>query len=186
MSANKRWLLFLLGALALTVGSASIAASPPASQVLVATGKPTRDRDRVRHVSPRLILRYRTAVRRWQVLMGAAPIRRGLWPNTPPVLRFWRRAARRTYAAFTHPPHLRDWLCIHRYEGSWSDAGGTYWGGLQMDRGFMDGYAPRYLLRRGWANVWSPLEQMWVAERGYRSGRGFSAWLNTARMCGLI
>ena len=186
MSANKRWLLLLMGAFALTVGTASVAASLPTSKVLVAVGKPARDRIRVRHVSPRLILRYRTAVRRWQALMGTTPIRRGLRPNTPSVLRFWRLTARRAYSAFTHPPHLRAWLCIHRYEGSWSDGGDPYWGGLQMDRGFMDGYAPRYLLRRGWANVWSPLEQMWVAERAYRSCRGFFAWPNTARMCGLI
>jgi hypothetical protein len=55
-----------------------------------------------------------------------------------------------------------------------------------MDRGFMAGYAPGYLLRRGYADRWSPLEQMWVAERAYRSGRGFYAWPNTARYCGLI
>jgi hypothetical protein len=55
-----------------------------------------------------------------------------------------------------------------------------------MDRGFMAGYAPGYLLRKGFADNWTPLEQMWVAERAYRSGRGFYAWPNTARMCGLI
>jgi hypothetical protein len=27
---------------------------------------------------------------------------------------------------------------------------------------------------------------MWVAERAYRSGRGFYPWPNTARACGLI
>jgi len=32
----------------------------------------------------------------------------------------------------------------------------------------------------------SPLEQMWVAERAYRNGRGFYPWPNTARYCGLI
>jgi hypothetical protein len=50
----------------------------------------------------------------------------------------------------------------------------------------MRSYAARDLLRRGWANNWSPLEQMWVAERAYRSGRGFYPWPNTARYCGLI
>ena len=30
------------------------------------------------------------------------------------------------------------------------------------------------------------VEQMWVAERAYRSGRGFYPWPNTARSCGLI
>jgi len=39
------------------------------------------------------------------------------------------------------PPHRRAWLCIHRYEGSWRDSGDPYWGGLQMDRGFMHSYS---------------------------------------------
>ena len=47
-------------------------------------------------------------------------------------------------------------------------------------------YAARDLLHRGWASNWTPLEQMWVAERAYRSGRGFYPWPNTARYCGLI
>ena len=85
-----------------------------------------------------------------------------------------------------HPPHKADWLCIHRNEGAWTDTGEPYWGGLQMDRGFMTTYAPRSLLRRGWADRWTPIEQMWVAERAFRSGRGFYPWPNTARMCGLI
>jgi hypothetical protein len=78
------------------------------------------------------------------------------------------------------------WMCIHSHEGSWTDSGDPYWGGLQMDRGFMTTYAPRWLLRRGWANRWSPAEQMMVAERAYSSGRGFWPWPNTARMCGLL
>ena len=41
-------------------------------------------------------------------------------------------------------------------------------------------YAPRHLLRRGWADHWTPLEQMWVAERAHRSGRGYGAWPSTA------
>jgi hypothetical protein len=55
-----------------------------------------------------------------------------------------------------------------------------------MDRSFMLRYAPAALLRRGWANRWSALEQMWVAERAYRSGRGFYPWPHTAQVCGLI
>ncbi|MGZ4632691.1 MAG: hypothetical protein ACXV2G_08510, partial [Actinomycetes bacterium] len=84
------------------------------------------------------------------------------------------------------PPHKLGWLCIHHFEGSWRDASDPYWGGLQMDSGFMRSYAPRLLLRRGWANRWSPLEQMWVAERAHRSGRGYGPWPNTARYCGLL
>jgi hypothetical protein len=82
-------------------------------------------------------------------------------------------------------PHYSAWLCIHHYEGSWTDAGDPYWGGLQMNRTFMQTYAPRWLLAKGWANAWTPLEQMWVAERAWRT-RGFSPWPNTARYCGLL
>src|SRR5262245_7931178 len=83
-------------------------------------------------------------------------------------------------------PHYSGWMCIHGYEGSWTDSGDPYWGGLQMDRSFMRAYAPRWLLAKGWANSWTPLEQMYVAERAYSSGRGFGPWPNTARMCGLL
>jgi hypothetical protein len=86
----------------------------------------------------------------------------------------------------TRPPHYSSWLCIHRGEGSWSDSGDPYWGGLQMDRGFMDKYAPNFLLRKGWANNWTPREQMWVGERALQAGRGFYPWPNTAKVCGLI
>jgi hypothetical protein len=101
-------------------------------------------------------------------------------------LRYWNRQARRVRRLVAHPPHRLGWICIHRYEGSWRDSGEPYWGGLQMDRGFMQTYAPRVLLRRGWADRWTPLEQMWVAERAHRSGRGYWPWPSTARSCGLI
>ena len=47
-------------------------------------------------------------------------------------------------------------------------------------------YGRELLRRKGTANKWTPVEQMWVAERAYRSGRGFYPWPNTARYCGLI
>lgn len=100
--------------------------------------------------------------------------------------RLWTRRAYRVWRQFRHPPHESGWWCIHRYEGSWTDSGDPFWGGLQMDRGFMRSYAPWQLLRQGYANAWTPLEQMWVAERAHRSGRGYAPWPNTARMCGLL
>ena len=114
-------------------------------------------------------------------------------PRRRYVLRVWIDrhdeacdAYRRSRSFFTgRPPHYNEWLCIHSHEGSWTDSGDPYWGGLQMDRSFMSSYAPPSLLRKGFANSWTPLEQMWVAERAYRSGRGFGPWPNTARMCGL-
>jgi hypothetical protein len=98
----------------------------------------------------------------------------------------YRRIEHRILVASLPVVHYPAWRCIHRYEGSWQDSGDPYWGGLQMDRGFMARYAPRWLLRKGLANSWTPREQMGVAERAYLSGRGFWPWPNTARMCGLL
>ena len=141
----------------------------------------------------RKIKRYERATWRWQRLMGV--------PRTPSlgrylrtrdlayrrhVLRQWRRRAIRARARAHNPPNERAWRCLQRYEGRWDDAWDPHWGGLQMDRSFMRAYAPRYLLRRGWANTWTPVEQMWVAERALRAGRGFYPWPHTARICGLL
>jgi hypothetical protein len=75
-------------------------------------------------------------------------------------------------------------MCIHHYEGSWTDSTGPYWGGLQMDLGFQSRYGGWLLRHKGTADHWSPMEQIWVAVRGARS-RGFSPWPNTARYCGV-
>lgn len=90
--------------------------------------------------------------------------------------------------AIAWPAHYREWLCIHHYEGPWNDTGDPYWGGLQMDRSFMESYGGDVIRRHhgGFANTWTPLEQMTVAERAFRAGRGFGPWPNTARMCGLL
>jgi len=88
---------------------------------------------------------------------------------------------------FVLVPHYNAWLCIHSHEGAWNDSGDPYWGGLQMDRSFMQSYGSDMIRKYGgYANVWSPLDQMIVAERAYRAGRGFYPWPNTARYCGLI
>jgi hypothetical protein len=139
----------------------------------------------LRHVNPRLTLRLRAIAWRWQSILGRRHSKLVASPASPRALRFWRRQARHMLRVAKHPPHKAAWLCIHRFEGSWGDSGDPYWGGLQMDRGFMRTYAPALLLRRGWANRWSALEQMWVAERAFRT-RGFYPWPNTARYCGLI
>ena len=47
-------------------------------------------------------------------------------------------------------------------------------------------YGRDLLRRKGTADHWLPLEQIWVAEKARRSGRGFYPWPNTARACGLI
>ncbi len=130
---------------------------------------------------------------RWQRLMGVRRtpnLRRYLRTRDPEYRRFvlyqWTQRARRAKRRAMNPPHEYAWRCLQRYEGSWSDPGAPYYGGLQMDWGFMRAYGSFLLRRKGTANNWTPLEQMWVAERAYRSGRGFYPWPNTARYCGLI
>ena len=186
MLAKNRWILLLMAALALGSGAAKASVSLSAPPALVKAAKPAAAKHHGRHrVNRRLLAHYVAVTRRWSAVMG-------VHRRTPRVaattrsFRTWRNLARRTYLAYMHPPHKRGWLCIHRFEGAWSDDGDPYWGGLQMDRGFMEFYAPKHLLAHGWANNWSPLDQMWVAERAYRSGRGYYPWPNTARYCGLI
>ena len=141
---------------------------------------------------------YRAETWRWQRLMGK--------PRTPAgyserkvtnatyrawVRDLWRKRALVAEHRAKQPPHRAQWLCIHRYErhpaqGWATRTGNGYYGGLQMDISFQRAYGSEILRRKGTANNWSALEQMWVAERAYRSGRGFYPWPNTARSCGLL
>jgi hypothetical protein len=181
---KKRVLLLLLALAVLAV--AGTAASQLSAGTPKLRAKSKAPRVVVRHVNPRFTRRFRSATWYWQAVMGRRRSHSLAALNTRRALRFWRSQARYARRLAAHPPHKSGWLCIHRYEGSWTDSGDPYWGGLQMDRGFMGTYAPRVLLRHGLANHWTPLEQMWVAERAHRSGRGFYPWPNTARYCGLI
>jgi hypothetical protein len=184
--AKKRWLFLLMAALALGAGAAKGAVSLSTPPALVKAARPAKPMHRRAHVDRRLLVHYVSVTRRWQGVMG---VRRA----TPPVratirdLRAWRRLAARTYLSYLHPPHKSGWLCIHHFEGSWSDAGDPYWGGLQMDRGFMSTYGEDMIARHhgGLADTWTPAEQIVVAERAYRT-RGFAPWPNTARSCGVL
>ena len=103
------------------------------------------------------------------------------------VLKLWSNRAARTWHKVVRVPHKAQWLCIHRGEGGWTaNTGNSYYGGLQMDLTFQRSYGSYLFHSKGTANRWSPYEQMWVAERAYKSGRGFYPWPNTARACGLI
>lgn len=102
------------------------------------------------------------------------------------IRRLWTQRDKEAKAQALHPPHESAWNCIHRYEGSWTDPNSPYYGGLQMDLGFQRTYGGNLLREKGTADNWTPLEQMWVAERAFSSGRGFYPWPNTARWCGLI
>ncbi len=136
----------------------------------------------------RLIDRYRHQTWHWQRTMGRKPMRE--LPDPPAdvaaKISVWKRVALQTRRAAQNPPHKLQWLCIHRFEASWSDPNPPYYGGLQMDLSFQRMYAAHLLRRKGTADHWTPLEQMWVAERAHRAGRGFYPWPNTARYCGLI
>jgi hypothetical protein len=139
-------------------------------------------------------LHYRTVARRWRALMGKPRARLGTAPIAFKSLleqrrwraRAWRARALAARLAGHRPPHLRAWICIHRYEGSWRDPNAPYFGGLQMDLTFQWQYGPRLVRSKGTADHWTRFEQMWVAERAHRSGRGFYPWPLTARRCGLI
>lgn len=102
----------------------------------------------------------------------------------------WERARLRGLRALPSYTYVRmpgSWTCIHGHEGAWNDSGDPYWGGLQMDRGFMNHYGADFIRihHGGLANVWTPHEQMVAAERAYFSGRGFGPWPQTRRMCGV-
>ncbi|MGI8421340.1 MAG: transglycosylase family protein [Gaiellaceae bacterium] len=138
--------------------------------------------------------RYRHETWHWQRVMSLRPTPTNHSASHDPSLRYrvwvrnlWRHRAARAHVLAERVPHKREWLCIHHYEGSWGSATGNgYYGGLQMDIGFQRTYGGDLLRRKGTADRWSPIEQMWVAERARRSGRGFFPWPNTARSCGLI
>jgi hypothetical protein len=138
------------------------------------------------------ISRFQKETWHWQRVMGARltpPASRGLAELSPTAVQRaaqqWQKRSAQVHRSAEHPPHLRQFLCIHRYEGSWTDTGAPYYGGLQMDVGFQQHYGRWLYSRKGTADHWSPLEQIWIAEKALKS-RGFWPWPNTARYCGLL
>ena len=143
----------------------------------------------------RHIRTFRAGTRRWlTVIRGRPPagVARMLAARTAvrSVARLrrlantWRHREHAAWWRANHPPRLNAWICIHHYEGSWSDSGSPYWGGLQMNLSFQETYGGWLLRHKGTADHWSPLEQIWVAVRASRT-RGFSPWPNTAYYCGV-
>jgi hypothetical protein len=146
----------------------------------------------------RLIHRYRRETWRWQTLMrrkrtvsryaarGTADPEYQAW-----MLRLWKQRAVRARRQAYNPPRRAAWLCIYRHErhprmGWRTRTGNGFFGGLQMDLAFQRRYGLDLFRRKGTADRWTAIEQIWVAERAYRSGRGFYPWPRTARSCGLI
>jgi hypothetical protein len=179
-------LLVLAGTLSIALG----AATQTAPQAATSTAARLAQLDAIDS--------YRSETWQWQKLMSK--------PRTPTfyterrsrdrdyliwVRDLWKRRAARAERLAQNPPHRPQWLCIHRYErhpaqGWATHTGNGYYGGLQMDISFQRTYGRELLRRKGTANNWTAAEQMWVAERAFKSGRGFYPWPNTARSCGLI
>jgi hypothetical protein len=188
-----RRLLAAACVLAIALGAAVAAPSSFAENET----EPTAEADIGNYLLP-AIAKYREATWRWERLMGVRrtrAYRAAARTNDPArrleILKAWKKKAAKRRGQALHPPRLGAWLCIHRYERhprqGWRTATGNgYYGGLQMDISFQRTYGRDLLRRKGTANRWTALEQIWVAERAYRSGRGFYPWPNTARYCGLI
>jgi hypothetical protein len=177
-------LLLLAGALSLGLGAFAQPHAATASSTRVAQLEE--------------IDKFRSETWHWQSLMGKPRTPTGHTEReveSPAYLEWvrdrWKRRARAAERQAENPPHRDKWLCIHRYEkdpsqGWATRTGNGYYGGLQMDINFQREYGPALLRRKGTADNWTAVEQMWVAERAHRSGRGFYPWPNTARACGLI
>ena len=140
----------------------------------------------------RHIRSFKAGTKRWLTVIHGRPPGSGTRALASHSLRrlrhianLWRHREHRVWWRANHPPNFTGWLCIHRYEGSWSDSGSPYYGGLQMDLSFQATYGSWLLRHKGTADHWSPLEQIWAAVRASRS-RGFSPWPNTAHYCGLL
>jgi hypothetical protein len=144
------------------------------------------------HLAAKRVMRqrieqYRSTVEHWRLVAGIRPAVRTLASsvNLEEQFAWWRHAQRSVLANASHPPYESQLMCIHGGEGSWTDTGAPFWGGLQMDYGFMATYGAYLLHTKGTADHWTPLEQMWIAAKAVPS-RGFHPWPNTGRACGLI
>lgn len=72
-------------------------------------------------------------------------------------------------------------LCVHSHEGSWTDTGDPFWGGMQFMLGTWERAGGS-----GYPSDASPEEQIYRAYVIYRSdGNSWQEWPNTSRMCGL-
>ena len=187
----RRFILACAGLLACCVFSIGGGASQATAAITAA--KATQQHQAAIKWLGSQIVSYQKATWRWERLMGVpltATQGRMLAemsiPDVKQAARGWHRLAAEARQKAQNPPHRAAFLCIHRFEGSWpSNTGNGYYGGLQMYLGFQQTYAPWLLRTKGTAAHWTPLEQMWTAEKAAKS-RGFDPWPNTARSCGLL
>ena len=199
--ASNHWGWFFLRR-TLTASAALLALVSVAGTALGADGVPAaRQQQSQQAIGSEALAYYGGEIARlqretwhWQRLMGVSLTPAGTGGRTLADLSAaavqrtalqWRLRLAEVHANALHPPHLRQFLCIHRYEGSWTDTGEPYYGGLQMDLSFQRSYGGWLYALKGTADHWSPLEQIWIAEKALKS-RGFWPWPNTARDCGLL
>jgi hypothetical protein len=196
-----------LVALALAVPISTVPSSHPHVRTSLVHSPETAVPPVVHHVRAgcAAYCQVRTLRRRLQSVHGraVAVARHAALPVPPPPRLGWRRDSLRLqlgeqarvlgrYRAQARRPlrvrleRFEAWVCIHRHEAAWNDTGDPYWGGLQMDRGFMRAYGRDMIARHrgGLADTWTPAEQIVVAERAYYR-RGFAPWPQTSRSCGV-
>jgi hypothetical protein len=193
-------LLALVGSLAMVVPAEAARAQSepgdadpaPTEETTTESTPPAVDQRRVGSLRGQ-IRSHRAVTWHWQRVMGKrrSPTSYGARRTTSVskltwMRNLWRGRAAQVLERARRVPNRDAWLCIHRHEGPWNDPNSPYYGGLQMDLQFQRTYGRYLLAKKGTANTWRPLEQMWTAERARRSGRGFHPWPNTARLCGLI
>jgi hypothetical protein len=120
-------------------------------------------------------------------VMGTGPLRVPSRSMSVSARLTWAQGMYHEVLPHYHNPRDKGALmCIHRFEGSWTDPNAPFWGGLQMNLGFQSHYGGWLLRQKGTADHWTMWEQIWTAEKAIHSGRGFYPWPNTARYCGLI
>ena len=171
-------LLALVGLIALTAPAGVPAAPDRPSEAAELVGQITKHRSQAWH---------------WQRVMGARRTKTDFAERKTTSIEAllalrdrWRTRAIGERTRSRRPPHRAAWSCIQRHEGRWNDPGAPYYGGLQMDLAFQRRYGKYLLRRKGTANRWTRLEQMWTAEKALRAGRGFYPWPVAASRCGLI
>src|SRR5262245_11889838 len=164
------WAVAALSACVLCAGGTNANSAPETTKTTRATKATKATRQALSWLGGQ-IRAYQRSAWHWQRLMGVrlspttgdSLAELGV-PGAKTALVRWRHVARTARRQGQHPPHLREFMCIHSYEGSWTDGGAPFWGGLQMNYSFQAAYGARLLRAKGTADHWTPLEQIWTAE----------------------
>src|SRR5690348_1958600 len=76
----------------------------------------------------RAIRTYRAQTWHYQAVMGVAKTPFRVTASYPVLRTRWHAHALAAEKRFrSGPPHEQAWLCIHHYEGSWTDHGAPYY-----------------------------------------------------------